>query len=457
MQLVNTAEPFMKLILLISISMLLCCFAGCGANRQSNTNQNANGAPTPQPAAAPPGATSGANSLPEIPPAMQKNLLAFGAGTMVINSTSASQGIGEEARRLIDESPFVWVSADGQIENQSVILDLPARTTLKTIGFDTAQPTYYDHRAAKDVTVEISDVSPSEGFQTILSATLKEDADRQNFAVERQVAGRFVRFTAKNNHGSAKAILVKEIRGYGEQEARQPLTNVSGTYQFEDYGELHLKQEGASIIGCYTSNQGVVEGSMDGRAMTLVTTESGNTKSFAAVNFTDGGKKFIATLWSASGTKEYDMLRKGEKRSDKIGNCSHLPTLDGAGTDAAKDQIEKSLNQVGRSVLYGINFDFNSDRIREESKPTLDKVVAILKEQSAWRVVIEGHTDNIGGEGFNQTLSEKRAAAVSNYFTNAGIEAARIRSAGLGLSKPVATNDTEAGRAQNRRVELIKQ
>jgi OmpA-OmpF porin, OOP family len=441
----------------IASLLLLFSFSGCGVNRESNVNQNANLTTTPQPATATPSTPSAANSSPDAQTTMQKNLLAFGAGVIMVSNTSESKGAGEAARCLIDESPFVWITAEGQTENQSVTLDLPARTTLKTIGFDTSQPTYYDHRAAKDVTVEISDVSASEGFQTILVATLKEDTDKQNFAVEREVAGRFVRFTAKNSYGSPKAILVKEIRGYGDQEQRQPLANVSGTYQFEDYGELHLKQEGASIIGCYTSSQGIVEGSIDGRAMTLTTTESGNTKGFAAVNFTDGGKRFIATLWSAVGTKEYDILRTGEKRSDKIGNCTHLPMLDGAARDAAKDQLEKNLKDTGRSVLYGINFDFNSDKIREESRPTLDKVVAILKERSDWRVSIEGHTDNIGGESFNQTLSDKRAAAVRNYLINAGIDAPRLGSAGLGLSRPVATNDTEAGRAQNRRVELIKQ
>jgi outer membrane protein OmpA-like peptidoglycan-associated protein len=437
--------------------MLLFCFSGCGVNRQGNANQTANRSAVPQPAVTQPSATSSANSLPEVATATQKNLLAFGAGTMLVSSTSESKGVGEGARHLIDEAPFVWISADGQIENQSVTLELPARTTLKTIGFDTSQPTYYDHRAAKEVMVEISDSSASEGFQTILSATLKDDTDKQNLPVEREITGRFVRFTAKNNHGSTKAILIKELRGYGDQEARQPIANVSGTYKFGDYGELHLKQEGTSIIGCYTANQGIVEGSIDGRAMTLTTTENGNTKGFAAVNFTDGGKKFVSTLWSATGSKAYDILRTGEKTSDKIGNCNHLQTLDGAGTDAAKDQLEKNLKETGRTVLYGINFDFNSDKIREESKPTLDKVSAILKERSDWRVVIEGHTDNIGGESFNQTLSEKRAAAVQNYLLNAGITAARLGARGLGLSQPVATNDTEAGRAQNRRVELIKQ
>jgi outer membrane protein OmpA-like peptidoglycan-associated protein len=437
--------------------LLLSAFSGCTLSRENNVNQNTRIAAPAQPTTATSNASSGTPSLPASPLTAQKNLLAFGAGTLLVANTSESKGVGEAARCLIDEAPFVWITAEGQVENQSVTLDLPARTTLKTIGFDTSQPTYYDHRAAKDVTVEISDVSASDGFQTILSATLKEDTDKQNFSVEREISGRFVRVTAKNNYGSTKAILIKELRGYGDQEARQPMANVSGTYQFGDYGELHLKQEGASIIGCYTSNQGIVEGQIDGRAMTLATTENGNVKGFAAVNFTDGGRKFIATLWRAGGAKEYDILRMGAKTSDKTGNCNHLPTLDGAGRDPAKDQLEKSLKETGRSVLYGINFDFDSDKIRDESRPTLDKVVALLTDHSDWRVVIEGHTDNIGGESFNQSLSERRAAAVKNYFTRVGIEATRLSAKGQGLSHPVATNDTEAGRAQNRRVELIKQ
>jgi OmpA-OmpF porin, OOP family len=150
-------------------------------------------------------------------------------------------------------------------------------------------------------------------------------------------------------------------------------------------------------------------------------------------------------------------LRTGERISDKIGNCKHFPDLDGGSNDAAKNKLAESLEKSGRAVLYGINFDFNSDVIRGESRPTLEKVVAILKEKPDWRLTVEGHTDNIGGEAFNQTLSDKRAAAVKNYLTAAGIEPSRLNAVGLGLSQPVAGNETEAGRAQNRRVELLKQ
>lgn len=443
----------------ISIFVLLFFAASCNLSerfaQQSNSNRNSK-SPTLQPTiAAAPSVSPTAEKAVTEDLKTQKNLLAFGAGTLVVDKTSES--VNDKAWFIIDEATFYWQSDDGKIENQSITLELPARTTLKTVGFDTAQPTYYDHRTAKDVLVEISATSPTDGFEQILAATLAEDKDGQNFPVEREIAGRFVRVTARNNHGSQKAILIKEVLGYGEQQPQQPIPNVSGTYKFGDYGELHLKQEGTSVIGCYQYNEGIVEGTIDGRTLSLARAEMDNTKGFAAVNFIEDGKKFISTVWSAGGTKDYDRLVMGEKTSDKIGNCKHFADLDAGSQDAVKNKLEENLEKTGRAVLYGINFDFNSDKIRAESRPTLEKVVALLKEKPDWRLTIEGHTDNIGGEAFNQTLSEKRAAAVKNYLTSAGIDQSRLSSVGLGLSKPVAANDSEAGRAQNRRVELLKQ
>jgi outer membrane protein OmpA-like peptidoglycan-associated protein len=106
--------------------------------------------------------------------------------------------------------------------------------------------------------------------------------------------------------------------------------------------------------------------------------------------------------------------------------------------------------------VYGINFDTDSDRIKEESKPTLDKIVALLKAEPGWKLTIEGHTDSTASMEYNQRLSERRAAAVSSYLAAAGIDGSRLSSVGYGATRPVAANDTPLGRAQNRRVELTK-
>jgi outer membrane protein OmpA-like peptidoglycan-associated protein len=233
----------------------------------------------------------------------QKNFLAFGAGAVIADKSSESEF--KPARKLIDEARSEeWFSAEGQTANQFVTIELPARTILKTIIFDN-NGFDYENRFAREVTVEISDVSMKDGFQKILEASLEKDKAGQTFPV----------------------------------------------------------------------------------------------------------------------------------------------------SSSAANSLEKN----GRAVIYGINFDFNSDVIKPESRHTLEKITTLLNEHPIWRLTIEGHTDNIGGASFNQTLSEKRAAAVKKYLTNSGIEESRLNTMGMGVSQPVASNETEVGRAQNRRVELAKQ
>lgn len=105
-------------------------------------------------------------------------------------------------------------------------------------------------------------------------------------------------------------------------------------------------------------------------------------------------------------------------------------------------------------VLRGVHFDFDKATIRPDARPVLDQAVQILKQEGAVDVVAEGHTDSVGSAEYNLKLSERRADAVRRYLINGGIAPERIRTEGLGESQPVASNDTEEGRAQNRRVEL---
>lgn len=105
-------------------------------------------------------------------------------------------------------------------------------------------------------------------------------------------------------------------------------------------------------------------------------------------------------------------------------------------------------------MLKNIFFDFNKAELKDESKVELDKVVAFLKKNPSLRIEIGGHTDNVGGKAYNVQLSEKRAASVSAYVTSHGISADRLTNKGYGDSLPVADNNSDAGRAQNRRTEF---
>ncbi len=103
-----------------------------------------------------------------------------------------------------------------------------------------------------------------------------------------------------------------------------------------------------------------------------------------------------------------------------------------------------------------VNFDLDKAVIRNEDKAKLQEAVDFVRKHRGSKVKIEGHTDSIGTEEYNQRLSERRADAVSNFLVKEGAcEAANIMSVGYGETRPVALNNTQKGRAQNRRVEIL--
>jgi OOP family OmpA-OmpF porin len=124
---------------------------------------------------------------------------------------------------------------------------------------------------------------------------------------------------------------------------------------------------------------------------------------------------------------------------------------------AGGKDMYQAIESEGRFTTRGILFDTGSDAIKPESAPALKEIGDMLSQHSDLKLEIDGHTDNAGTAAANQTLSEKRAAAVKAYLVaNFSVDASRLTSKGFGSSKPVASNATPEGKAQNRRVELIK-
>ncbi|MBP1685988.1 MAG: TonB-dependent receptor [Deltaproteobacteria bacterium] len=105
-------------------------------------------------------------------------------------------------------------------------------------------------------------------------------------------------------------------------------------------------------------------------------------------------------------------------------------------------------------VLRSVHFDFDKATLKAEAKPILNEAVQVLKQEGSVDIVVEGHTDSVGTEQYNLGLSRRRADTVRRYLVEHGVAPARITAEGMGESKPVASNDTADGRAQNRRVEL---
>lgn len=114
--------------------------------------------------------------------------------------------------------------------------------------------------------------------------------------------------------------------------------------------------------------------------------------------------------------------------------------------------------RTGHVAIYGILFDFNKADVKPESETALKEIAKLLQQDPKLKLHVVGHTDNVGDLKFNMDLSRKRAdAVVKELITKHGVASARLRADGVGPLAPVASNDTDEGRAKNRRVELVEQ
>ncbi|MCU7945215.1 MAG: DUF4892 domain-containing protein, partial [Candidatus Thiodiazotropha sp. (ex Cardiolucina cf. quadrata)] len=121
------------------------------------------------------------------------------------------------------------------------------------------------------------------------------------------------------------------------------------------------------------------------------------------------------------------------------------------------NEMASKISQHGSISLYGIYFDIDKAYMKPESKPTIDEIAKLLKQNPDLRLVVVGHTDNQGGFEYNMDLSKRRAASVKNELVSQyNIEKGRLESWGVAYLSPVSSNHSEEGRKNNRRVELVE-
>lgn len=130
---------------------------------------------------------------------------------------------------------------------------------------------------------------------------------------------------------------------------------------------------------------------------------------------------------------------------DRLDKCPNTPA--GTKVDAVG---------CGITMRLEVNFDTNSAHIKPESDTELDNFVQFMKDVPTARGTLEGHTDSVGSDAYNLKLSQRRADAVKEYVVGKGVDGSRIAAKGYGESKPIADNKTEAGRAENRRVQFVR-
>jgi len=156
------------------------------------------------------------------------------------------------------------------------------------------------------------------------------------------------------------------------------------------------------------------------------------------------GNVYVSMFVNEGGVWEF-VIEKGEMATDKISVVGTSP-------------IAEALNKSGRVDVYGLTFDTGKSNLKPSSKTTLDELAKILNDNPQMNLDVIGHTDNVGTEESNLSLSQQRSdQVVATLVSDYGINPARLNALGKGQSQPIASNDNEKGKATNRRVEFVMQ
>jgi OmpA-OmpF porin, OOP family len=160
------------------------------------------------------------------------------------------------------------------------------------------------------------------------------------------------------------------------------------------------------------------------------------------LNESNGGDASLLVHYTKSGRNIWAYLHNDA-------NGYSIDVADIGAADLASD-----LKESCHVALYGVLFDFNKSTLQPESAPVLQKVADLMAKDATLKLEVQGHTDNVGADAYNQTLSEARARAVVDWLTKHGIAAGRLTARGYGKTMPIADNNSDEGRAKNRRVEI---
>ena len=161
------------------------------------------------------------------------------------------------------------------------------------------------------------------------------------------------------------------------------------------------------------------------------------------VNESMGADVAISAHFTKNGRNLWASLHKNDTYDIRVADAG-----------AVNKDMGSSLKTNCHVAVYGVLFDFNKSTLQPASDPVLQQILDLLKKTPALKIEVQGHTDNVGGDAYNQTLSAARARAIVTWLTQHGIAAARLTAKGFGKTRPIADNATDAGRAKNRRVEI---
>ena len=375
------------------------------------------------------------------------DLLSLVSGVMIVDGPGGLEPTAREFAMFDQDPRSGWIQEEDKVLGHPIVVQLPSRVRIKKLVVDEGKCDL-DSRLVHSFSIEVSDKSATEGFKRIALVKPTRQQDGLVFPVTADVPGRWVRIVSlprKSPDEGVSETQIMNLHAYGERLEPVVMPQVTGTYE-TDLGDMYFTQDGAQVTGCAYRAIKPFSGVLEGRVLRVQwERDPDHLHGPLVITFGDGGVMF-GSFWNETIENPSLEPQWGKRVSTTPGAC---PKPD-------KDPLGKQLADQGRVRLYGILFDLDSDKLRPESKPTLEQIVSTLKASPDLKVRIEGHTDDTGKADHNQKLSDARAASVKAYLVAAGIAAARLETKGFGSTKPAVPNSSDMARAANRRVELVK-
>jgi OmpA-OmpF porin, OOP family len=407
--------------------------------------------------AVPPGALAAQATDPGSAASSERvDLLSWAAGAFVVRADPAAVEGARAALDGDDRTVSIGIPRRQPLPHVFVV-ELPAVTTFETFGV----PEIGEFGPARGrhigtIRIEGSTEGPETGFVPL--ATLEVQVDQgapQHFPVAEARPARWIRVRFETRilppPTDVDPFTFAELVGYGRQEPIEtPGDRFTGSWRLRRTGindvpginVLVLTQNGAELRGCQIwggQRVEVVGNIVDGVAR-LVFDPTG----------AGGGTPVLARV-----TSERDFAGARMTGSMIPMWATWDPDVpDPCPVEDARDPIVDALEAGSVAILYGIHFDLDSDQLRPDATPALERLLEALEATGTLGVTIEGHTDSEGSEAHNLDLSLRRAEAVAAWLTTRGIDPARLEPVGKGEAEPVADNASSAGRALNRRVEV---
>jgi OOP family OmpA-OmpF porin len=374
------------------------------------------------------------------------DLLTFAQGALPVSieAPAGAQVLLEHALKLIDGTPSTSGYSRRPLADSDVVsfvYQLPAATTFTAFLVpDVTETPSPSQTFAREIRVFGSASSATGEYQLLATATLSGSATRQRQAALEVLASPPVRWIKVSLNGGIDAqrdqmfLEFSEIVGHGTQESVPLADNFAGTWQGRGVALL-LRQDRATVRGCYDRS-----GKLDG-------TVSGNILRAVGEDAVTG----VKSAWLALVDPAGEMMGV---RSTNGAPFQFFQAASGGNAGVIRCAAPEPPRLGCGAVIHGIQFGFDSAVVKAESTTVLDQLSEGLRDDGATSVLIEGHTSSEGSDSYNQNLSERRSAAVAAELVARGLAADRIRSAGVGETRPIASNSDESGRSLNRRVEV---